>query len=145
MNNKKYDEHNFIFINGSRYEIEENFIANNYLDLFIMTDGTEWYLASSSEEAGDIARDYWEDMAKQDYKEFICLVGEETLVSWALGQFAGPGYVKVNCLDDWLDLWLDTPEELFASYDGEEREYIATTCTTENYDINKSGVAYRHN
>ena len=82
----------------------------------------EFYVAQSTEAAGRAARTYWQEMADNDPKELTCLVGEETLVNWALGLSAGPGSVAVNSLDEWLDLWLDTPEEQWASYDGAERQ-----------------------
>lgn len=84
------------------------------------------------ETAGQNARDYWEDMAQNDKSEFICMVGEGTLVSWCLGDYAGPGTTKVSSLEEWLDLWLDTPEEHFASYDGEEIEGAAFNKHFEN-------------
>jgi hypothetical protein len=55
------------------------------------------------------------------------MVGDETLIRWALGQNAGPGLTQVNSLDKWLDLWLDTPAEHFASYDGEEHDVEGPT------------------
>ena len=90
---------------------------------------TEFKLFASREEAGEEARVYWADMADSDPKEFTCMVGEETLVAWALGKYAGPGSTRVKSLDEWLDLWLDTPEEHFASYDGDERTVTGPTDT----------------
>src|SRR6185369_7834653 len=80
-------------------------------------EGPEFIVAESSEEAGKSARERWADMAENDPKEFTCMVGEETLVQWGLGRSAGPGSTSVCSLEEWLDLWLDTPEEEFASYD----------------------------
>lgn len=45
----------------------------------------EFYLARDSDEAGEAARKYWEDLAQDDPKEFTCLVGEKVLVNWGLG------------------------------------------------------------
>jgi hypothetical protein len=89
-------------------------------------DGEEWLVFTDREEACDMAREYWEDMAHNDSSEFVSLVGEDTLVQWALGNYAGPGYTQVRSLEEWLDLVADTPEETFASYDGEEHEPEAT-------------------
>lgn len=83
---------------------------------------TDYYLAEDSESAGKAAREYWEDMALNDPKEFTCMVGEATLIQWGLGRSAGPGSTAVNGLDEWLDLWIDTPEEHWASYDSTERD-----------------------
>ena len=82
----------------------------------------EWMVFASREEAGREARGYWADMAENDPTEFRHMVGDESLVQWALGRPAGPGTTRVRSLDAWLDLHLDLPEEHFASYDGEERE-----------------------
>ena len=91
----------------------------------VETDNGDFYLAKDSEHAGEQARKYWEDMAQNDPKEFTCIVGEETLVSWALGQWAGPGSDGATSLDGWLDLCADYPEEHFASCDGAEQEVQA--------------------
>lgn len=96
---------------------------NGYLPE-VETDSGDFLLAESSESAGEKAREYWADMVENDPQEFTCMVGEETLLKWALGQFAGPGSTQVQSLEEWLDLWLDTPEEQWASYDGEEREVL---------------------
>lgn len=65
--------------------------------------------------------------------------------AWALGNPAGPGSTQVESLEEWLDLWLDTPEEEFASYDGEEVE----ASEADEELIEELGftpaVAYRHN
>lgn len=90
----------------------------------------DYYLAEDSEAAGKAAREYWEDMAENDPKEFTCMVGEETLVQWGLGRSAGPGSTHVRSLQEWLDLWLDTPEEQWASYDGNE---ISVTHEHDDY------------
>lgn len=87
----------------------------------------EFKLFASREDAGEAAREYWADMAESDPKEFTCMVGEDTLIAWGLGKYAGPGSTRVKSLGEWLDLWLDTPEEHFASYDGEEREVSGPT------------------
>lgn len=84
----------------------------------------DYYIAEDSETAGKAAREYWEeyweDMAHNDPEEFTCMVGEATLIAWGLGRSAGPGSTAVNSLDEWLDLWLDTPEEHWGSYDSTE-------------------------
>ncbi len=79
-------------------------------------------------------------MAENDSKEFVCMVGEETLVAWALGQYAGPGSTHVQSLNEWLDLWLNTPEEHFASYDSCENTFISKHPNYCDYT-----VAYRSN
>lgn len=105
-----------IRIDGELLTIERIF-TGGYLPL-VETDGGEFYLAASSEDAGKAARERWES---EDESELRCLLGDETLIQWGLGNWAGPGTTQVRSLAEWLDLWLDTPEEEFASYDGDER------------------------
>jgi hypothetical protein len=105
---------------------------------------------ANSEEAGKAAKEYWRNLAKDDPKEFTCLVGEETLVSWDLGRPAGPGHTQTKSLAEWLDLWLNTPEEHFASYDGHEVECEVSAALADALDIGNpedkdwvGAVAYR--
>jgi len=60
-------------------------------------------------------------MAENDPSEFTCIVGEQTLVAWALGQPASPGNVSCSSLTEWLDLVATVPEEEWAGYDHQER------------------------
>jgi hypothetical protein len=132
-----------IKIDGQEFEVDHIFTGGCLSLLEI--GGREYYVAESSESAGEASRKYWEDLAQDDPKEFACLVGEETLVQWGLERYAGPGSTKVRSLQEWLDLHLDVPEENFASYDGSECE--ATDADEEL--IEELGfeptVAYRHN
>lgn len=138
-------------ISDEFYEVKDIY-HHGYLPLLNFDNGEEWYIAQDAEEAGEAARKYWEDLAQDDPKEFACLVGEDVLVQWGMGQSAGPGSTAVNSLEEWLDLWLDTPEEHFAGYDGTEVEVevvsrdIYEECGF-NYDTADSCpcVAYRHN
>ena len=93
----------------------------------------EYMVFASREDAGIAARAYWDDMRAYDPEEFTCLVGAATMVAWAHGRPAGPGSTKVLSLESWLDLWLDTPEEHYATYDGAE------------IDLGHGVVAYRCN
>src|SRR5690606_9846671 len=111
----------WVEIDGERLEVDKVYSHGRNE---IRRSGHDYVLFESSEEAGKAAREYWEEMAERDEEEFASLVGQETLVRWALGKAAGPGSSKVSSLEDWLDLWLDTPEEHWARYDG--RECIVT-------------------
>jgi len=71
-------------------------------------------LFKTREDAGQYARQYWEDYVEcESSEEVVNLLGAETLISWALGRSAGPGTSKVNSLEEWLDLYIDTPDEHF--------------------------------
>lgn len=119
-----------------------------YLPILELTDGREYYISETHEDAGEVARDYWEELAATDPEEFACLVGEKTLVRWALNQLAGPGSTQVRNLNEWLDLWLDTPEEQWASYDGIEIEGVKFNrhlADEIGYESGPSVVLYRCN
>ncbi len=86
--------------------------------LSVQHDGASWpediVLFKSREDAGQYVRDYWEDyIDSESSDEVVAILGAENLISWALGRLAGPGSVKVRSLQEWLDLYLDVPEEHF--------------------------------
>ena len=77
---------------------------------------SELYVFKNEEDAGQCARDYWEDyIDSYSSEEIVELLGADTLIAWALGREAGPGSSKVKNLNEWLDLYLDAPEEHFDS------------------------------
>jgi hypothetical protein len=80
-----------------------------------------WYIVfKDSTTAGQAARDYFEDMARHDPDELRSIIGDANLIQWGLGNYASPGSTPVKSLEEWLDLWLDAPEEHWATYDGKE-------------------------
>ena len=93
----------------------------------IEIEGEHWIVFRDAEAAGEAARERWADMAENDPEEFACMVGQETLVAWALGQYAGPGSVQVKSLQEWLAVVADHPAEELASYDGEQVEISNAT------------------
>lgn len=100
-----------------------NNITENNDGFYLECDnGCEYIAFDCQETAGEAARQYWVEMAEHDKEEFKCMVGTDNLIAWGLGEYAGPGTTKVQSLDEWLELWLDTPAEQWASYDGEEIE-----------------------
>ena len=112
----------------------------------VINHDKEWYVFQSSRSAGKAAREYWEDMAKEDSVEFVYIVGQHTLVQWALGNYAGPGTTKVTSLNKWLDLWLDIPEKQWARYDGNEIEgVLSKEAMIELGFDHKNVVFYRNN
>lgn len=133
-----------IAIDNEVYEVDDIHDCG-YLTIIRLDDGTEWYIAQDSEQAGEKAREYWEDMARNDREELISIIGKETFISWALGEFAGPGSAKVEGLEAWLDLWLDVPEEQWSGYDGTERDCRISRSLQEEISLRNKCVCYRHN
>lgn len=79
----------------------------------------EYYVAESSDSAGEAAAEYWRDMACHDRREFACIIGETRLVQWALGESDSFG---ISSLDDFLEVTATVPEEQWAGYDFSERK-----------------------
>lgn len=132
-----------ITIGGEKYDVDS---VEDAGDLKMVTIGRlEFYVAEDSETAGKAARARWEDMAENDPKEFACMVGEDTLIQWGMGHYAGPGSEKVKSLQEWLDVTAEHPEEEFASYDGSEQDVDACSPELEEELGFKPTVAYRHN
>lgn len=114
----------WVEIDGDRWEVDSwNFPEDDERGGVRFESGSrEWIGFASDEAAGAAARAYWADMAKNDRREFVAMLGEETCVAWALGEPGGPGSTKVSSLEEWLDLTAESPEEHFARYDGEAGE-----------------------
>ncbi len=136
-----------IVIDNEVTEITEAF-DNGYNGTTITCDnGCEYIIFQDHEEAGEAAAEYWRDMAKNDPEEFKCMVGNESLVAWCLGQSAGPGAIKVNSLEEWFETCLDVPEVQWAGYDGHEITDITFNRHTKSelgYN-HKEAVLYRSN
>ncbi len=105
-------------------------------------EGESFILAEDADHAGAKAGDRWRDMADHDPKEFACMVGEDTLVGWALGQSAG--HAGCSSLQEFLELIATVPEEEFASYDGMEREVLRVGTLVNELGFTPT-VAYRSN
>ena len=132
-----------ITIAGEVHEIRD--IQTHGDSARIECDGQSFIVFASREDAGQGARDYWADMAANDAAEFRCMVGDDTLVAWAMGQYAGPGSTQVRSLTEWLDLHLDCPEEHYAGYDGEECDVDAAHEDVIDECEFTPAVAYRTN
>jgi len=128
------------YIDGERMVFDEYDIEENHGLTTLSADGMEFYLFNDTEEAGEAAREYWEDMASNDPAEFTCMVGEAALVAWGLNQDYAVGSIGVSSLQEWLDLWESVPEEHFASYDHLERDFVC-----RHPDYSHFTIAYRHN
>jgi hypothetical protein len=95
-----------------------NLLSPKHAEIVVQNDTSCWpkdiMLFKTREDAGQYARDYWEDFIDCEApEEVVAFLGAETLISWALGRLAGPGSAKVRNLEEWLDLYIDTPEEHF--------------------------------
>ena len=93
-------------------------LSSTHAEISVQSDTASWptdiMLFKTREDAGQYARQYWEDYIEcESSEEVVSLLGAETLISWALGRSAGPGTSKVNSLEEWLDLYIDTPEVHF--------------------------------
>ena len=105
-------------IEGSRFfTVSENDLWSGGIGGSVELDtgryGTEVHLFKDEEEAGLPARAYWKDFIDDDHESAVEMLGASTLIAWALGRSAGPGTCKVNSLKEWLDLYLDRPDEHF--------------------------------
>jgi len=135
----------WIVIDGEWLEVDD-VNDSGYARLGLLGMGRlEYYVAKDEDAAGEAAKAYWKDLAEHDRQEFVCIVGEENLVAWALGEWAGPGSTQVRSLEEWFDLHKDVPEEHWASYDGD-------SCTVDDCSEElieqlgfKPTIAYRHN
>ncbi|NCU31672.1 MAG: hypothetical protein EOM23_01775 [Candidatus Moranbacteria bacterium] len=137
-----------IVIDGELTEVQ-SIMDNGFGGYMIECDnGCEYQVFQNHDAAGEAAAEYWRDMAENDPEEFRMMVGDENLIKWALGQYAGPGNEQTNSLEDWFELTEDHPEEQWASYDGEEIEGAKFNRHFEfetGFDNRDYIVLYRHN
>ena len=64
------------------------------------------------EDAGQIARvTTGKNSLEMTRSTLVEVLGADTLIAWALGEEAGPGTSKVKSLNEWLDLYLESPDE----------------------------------
>lgn len=145
------------YMDGVRYETEPHLFEvqglNNYDGMQITIEDEDYLLFESREEAGQQAAEYYRDMAESWPNEFIIIVGEETLIKWALGKPASPsstsskGTRSANSLDEWLEEVIpNAPEELWASFDGQEHTFQYPVNENAYVDLDHLeiyGVAYR--
>lgn len=118
-----------VIIDGELEDVSSVFI-HGYLPM-VSIGNRDYYLAEDEESAGKAARKYWEDMANDDKKEFVAIIGEERLLQWAMNE--GDAY-GCSSLNDFLDLVETVPEEEFAGYDGNPLEASTTLGDAKNVD-----------
>ncbi len=105
---------NLIVIDNKIEEVE----ISSYQENVIEVGTREYILFESFEDAGEAAAKHYRDMAENDKEEFICIIGKETLIDWAIGHNAN----NANNFEEWLEIVADHPEEYHASYDGDTIE-----------------------
>ena len=137
---------NLIVIDNEIVEVENITTIGIGKGALLDCGNQQYYIFPNKDEAGIAAREYYENMAKNDPEEFMCIVGKKALVSWCLNQPYAVGSTSTKSLDEWLDLWLDTPEDHFSTYDGETIDiYINNNLKNELGFGTKTCVAYRSN
>lgn len=99
-------------------EVDKAYVNRGDLPM-IDIGNQDYYLAPSSEVAGEAVRERWRDMKDNDKREFRCLIGDERLIQWACGESDGFG---ISSFDEFLERVGDSPGEELSSYDGEERD-----------------------
>lgn len=129
------DDSPAIQFDGETFNIDESHAYSNNAGLYVTWNGADYHLFADSNIAGEAAREYWDDMAHNDKSEFTCIVGEAALISWALDESYCVGTSAVSSLSEWLDLWLATPEEHWASYDGETCEVLINESMAEEFSF----------
>ena len=131
-------------INNMRVTVQ-SISHGGYLPLIVVDGGAEFHVAPNRQKAGDASRRYWKDMIEHNPEEFVCIVGANTLIKWAIGKPASPGSIKVTSLAEWLDVVANHPQEDWAGYDSEEclvSDSSDSLCKALGF---VPGVAYRHN
>lgn len=83
-----------LVVNGVEKKVTD---ARSFFDGYDVTteDDENYYIWETEDEADAGSREYWEEMAQDDPKEFIGVVGEDQVISWAFGTYGN--------LNDWLD------------------------------------------
>jgi hypothetical protein len=75
------------------------------------------------------------------------MVGTESLIAWALGDWGGPGSSQTRSLAEWIELCAEYPEEHLACYDGSEIDVTASKAALRalGFPEDCDPVAYRRN
>lgn len=145
MNREDIQAGDILTIDGEKMEVREVTLDyGGYGGTFVEVEGgREYVLFDDAEEAGEAAAKYWRELAQDDPQEFAAIIGAERLVLWGMGQSDEFG---IDSLDTFCEVTATVPEEEWAKYDGEEREFTVTFAAEEGEEAEEfSGVAYRHN
>ena len=93
----------------------------------IRLGGKKFYFFANVDEAGDVVKEYWEDLALNDPEEFVSIVGYDRVIQWAR---SGIGY------DTWLENTGNTPEDFWGNYD--HRSYTLSFSFPRRLDMSQS-------
>ena len=119
-----------LYIDGHPVDIDAVY-HGGYLPT--ICDGSQcWYVAKDAESAGEAVSEYYRDMARNDKREFACLIGDERLIQWALGESDSFG---ISSLEEFLDRVADYPEEHWGSWDGSELEVTHDELPAKNQEV----------
>jgi len=123
--------------------IDDEVVTLDYINdnQYKADNGCSYYIFCDCADAGEYAKSYYENMIMTSKDDFICIVGRDALVDWALG-FYNNGFCSV---DEWLDDWLNKPEDHWASYDNEEVEITRMNKHMKEEMDSTSCVMYRFN
>lgn len=107
----KPKEGDYLIIENREYKIDivDANIDTDLLDIpqVVLENDIGYFVFESKEEAGEVAKNYFEYMVENDPYSLIDYVGVEQVIEWAKG--------GGETLIDWLEAWLDVPEELYGS------------------------------
>ena len=113
------EEWKAIIINGITIPVELVSPGEYLPRIFI--GNREYLVAESLEEAGEAATQYWKNLEAWNPDAFTWQVGEEAAALWEAGKKArpdrSPDRSRPLTFRQWLKLWKQHPEKLWASYD----------------------------
>jgi hypothetical protein len=127
------EEANYVIVDGEKFSVTDIYVGDS--PEISCGRSINYNVFENSKEAGKAARRYFEEMADHDLDELRSIIGDEVLIQWGLGQHAGPGDTPVKSLEEWLDLWLNNPEDHWASYDGDETEGTISAALADEINI----------
>ena len=125
------------------YVNPDEFYGDNCVELEIEGSYSSlFYLFEGDDAAGDYCVENQRTLIEDDPEGAIDLIGAETLIQWALGNLAGPGSIKVNSLDEWLELFRDLPLE--GPFEEGPHQIVAVSPEIEEHLGFAPTIAYSH-
>ena len=113
----------FVQIQDRQYQVKE-IKEGHALPLVVLDDGHEFFIGSSPEDAGEAAARYYWNLVDQDPHKLRQLIGDETLINWAMGKESGPvgrHEKSATSLQEWIEKIVKRhPDVEFGHYVGSE-------------------------